>query len=109
MSILTINKSRFAVKVSFTKDKMIVFLEDGREVSVPLEWFPMIAKCNNGAIKKVAVHRKWRRYSLGRNRRRHISRTTFGLNKLLLTQIALHKPQTLTANKHFEKTILKHS
>ncbi|MAN29085.1 MULTISPECIES: DUF2442 domain-containing protein [Mesonia] len=42
MSILTINKSKFAVEVSFSKDKMTVFLEDGRELSVPLEWFPRL-------------------------------------------------------------------
>lgn len=54
MSILTINKSRFAVDVSFTKDKMIVFLEDGRELSVPLEWFPRL---RNATIKQL---NKWR-------------------------------------------------
>ncbi|MCB9202565.1 MAG: DUF2442 domain-containing protein [Flavobacteriales bacterium] len=42
MSILTITKSKFAVEVSFTKGKMIIFLEDGRELSVPLEWFPSL-------------------------------------------------------------------
>jgi hypothetical protein len=42
MSILTINKSRFAVELSFTLDKMVVLLEDGREISVPLEWFPRL-------------------------------------------------------------------
>lgn len=39
MSILTINKSKFATDLSFTETKMIVQLEDGRELSVPLEWF----------------------------------------------------------------------
>lgn len=54
MSILTINKSRFAVEVSFTKDKMVVFLEDGRELSVPLEWFPRL---RNATIEQL---NKWR-------------------------------------------------
>lgn len=39
MSTLIINKSNLASNVSFTSDKMTVFFEDGRELSVPLEWF----------------------------------------------------------------------
>lgn len=39
MSISVINKSRFATDLSFTETKMIVQFEDGRELSVPLEWF----------------------------------------------------------------------
>ena len=39
MSISTINKSRLATNVHFSDSKMIVLLEDGRELSVPLEWF----------------------------------------------------------------------
>lgn len=31
-----------AVDVQFTEDAMIVSLSDGREVSVPLEWFPRL-------------------------------------------------------------------
>lgn len=31
-----------AVDVQFTDDAMIVSLSDGREVSVPLEWFPRL-------------------------------------------------------------------
>lgn len=31
-----------AVDVRFTDDAMIVSLSDGREVSVPLEWFPRL-------------------------------------------------------------------
>ena len=42
MSISTINKSKIATAVSFTKDKMIVLLKDGRELSIPLEWFPRL-------------------------------------------------------------------
>lgn len=39
MSILTVNKSKFATNLSFTDSKMIVEFEDGRELSIPLEWF----------------------------------------------------------------------
>ncbi|MPR34224.1 DUF2442 domain-containing protein [Salmonirosea aquatica] len=42
MSILTISKSSNATDLSFTPDKMNVFLEDGRELAVPLEWFPAL-------------------------------------------------------------------
>ena len=39
MSFSMINKSKIAADVSFTASKMIVLLEDGRELSLPLEWF----------------------------------------------------------------------
>ena len=44
MSTLTVNKSQNAVNVQFTDTKMIIWLEDGRELSVPLEWFPKLKK-----------------------------------------------------------------
>lgn len=31
-----------AVNVHFTDDALVVQLSDGREVSVPLEWFPLL-------------------------------------------------------------------
>lgn len=39
MSTSIINKSARAINLKFTDTAMIVFLEDGREISVPLEWF----------------------------------------------------------------------
>ncbi len=54
MSISTINKSRFATDLSFTETKMIIQLEDGRELSVPLEWF---AKLRNATKEQLE---KWR-------------------------------------------------
>ena len=39
MNSLLVNKSKNAINVAFSDSKMIVFLEDGRELSVPLEWF----------------------------------------------------------------------
>jgi hypothetical protein len=39
MNSLIVNKSKNAINVAFSNSKMIVFLEDGRELSVPLEWF----------------------------------------------------------------------
>ncbi len=46
MNISIINKSKLAQDVSFTEDKMIVFLEDGRELSVPLDWFPRLREAS---------------------------------------------------------------
>ena len=42
MSFLTINKSKLATDLIFTEDKMTVILEDGRELAVPLVWFPRL-------------------------------------------------------------------
>lgn len=42
MSILAINKSTKATKVSFDEFRFYVLLEDGREISIPLDWFPVI-------------------------------------------------------------------
>lgn len=39
MNSLVFNKSKRAVAVSFHAKKMKIFLEDGRQISVPLEWF----------------------------------------------------------------------
>jgi len=50
MSTLIINKSHNAIDVSFTETKMTVFLEDGRELSIPLEWFPRL---RNATIKQL--------------------------------------------------------
>jgi hypothetical protein len=44
MSILEIKVEPFAVDVSFTADDLIVRLADGRQVSVPLTWFPRLSK-----------------------------------------------------------------
>lgn len=54
MSILTIHKSKFATDLSFTESKMIVQFEDGRELSVPLEWFH---KLRNATKEQLG---KWR-------------------------------------------------
>ena len=51
MSISVINKSRFATDLSFTETKMIVHLEDGRELSVPLEWFQKLRNASNEQLE----------------------------------------------------------
>jgi hypothetical protein len=42
MSTLTINKSGNAVEIWFDKLKMFVLLDDGREIAIPLDWFPKL-------------------------------------------------------------------
>jgi hypothetical protein len=42
MSTLTINKSGNAVEIWFDKLKMFVLLNDGREIAIPLDWFPSL-------------------------------------------------------------------
>jgi hypothetical protein len=52
MNSLVIKKSIRAVDVTFQDEKMKIFLEDGREIAIPLEWFSRlrnatIAQLNN--------------------------------------------------------------
>lgn len=54
MNTLTKLKSNLAVDVSFSVDKMTVFLEDGREVSIPLEW---VSSLRDASIEDL---NKWR-------------------------------------------------
>jgi hypothetical protein len=44
MSSLEIKVEPFAVDVSFTADDLIVRLADGRQVSVPMAWFPRLSR-----------------------------------------------------------------
>lgn len=46
MSILTSYKSSNAVDIWFDQLKMFVRLDDGREVAIPLEWFPKLRDAN---------------------------------------------------------------
>ena len=51
MHTLTINKSWAAQNLWFTDYKMILSLEDGRELSVPLEWFPKLRNASKAQLK----------------------------------------------------------
>jgi len=42
MSTLTVNKSTNATEVWFKELKMFVRLDDGREIAVPIDWFPRL-------------------------------------------------------------------
>ncbi|MBG6110805.1 hypothetical protein H4V97_002171 [Flavobacterium sp. CG_23.5] len=52
MSFSVISKSKNAIDIVFSESKMIVFLEDGRELAVPLEWFPRLRKATEEQLKK---------------------------------------------------------
>lgn len=52
MNTLTVKKSYNAVNVLFSNTKMTVILEDGRELSVPLEWFPRLRKASVEQLSK---------------------------------------------------------
>ncbi len=40
-----------ATKVWFTKDMLYVQLQDGREIGVPLLWFPRLRKASEAQLK----------------------------------------------------------
>ena len=52
MSTLTVKIEPLATDVSFTKDSLCVILADGREVIVPLEWFPRLRDATDRQRKK---------------------------------------------------------
>jgi len=42
MNTITVNKSAIASDVWFTDVKMNVLLDDGREIAIPIDWFPRL-------------------------------------------------------------------
>jgi hypothetical protein len=42
MNITVINKSALAKDLWFDEVKMYILLDDGRELGIPLEWFPRL-------------------------------------------------------------------
>ena len=47
MIILTLNKLTNAVNVWFDDIKMVVILEDGSELNLPIGWFPSLRDATN--------------------------------------------------------------
>lgn len=43
MAVAAVDVQPLAVSVDFTGDMMVVSLADGREIAVPLDWFPDLA------------------------------------------------------------------
>jgi len=51
MSISVIHKSKLAQDLKFSKDTMTIYLEDGRILTVPLEWFPKLRDANQQQLR----------------------------------------------------------
>jgi hypothetical protein len=51
MSSLPVKVEALATDVSFTNDSLRVALADGREITVPLEWFARLRDANNDERK----------------------------------------------------------
>jgi hypothetical protein len=52
MSLSIISKSKNAINIVFSDSRTIVFLEEGRQLSVPLEWFPRLRKASREQLEK---------------------------------------------------------
>lgn len=52
MSFSVISKSKNAIDIIFSDSKIIFILEDGRELGVPLEWFPRLRKATVEQLNK---------------------------------------------------------
>ncbi|MFC5624106.1 DUF2442 domain-containing protein [Algoriphagus winogradskyi] len=50
MSTLTKFKSNQASSLSFSESKMKISMEDGREISIPLEWFPTLKNASDAEL-----------------------------------------------------------
>jgi len=50
MNSLVIKKSIRAVDVIFQDEKMKIFLEDGREIAIPLEWFSRLRNATTAQL-----------------------------------------------------------
>ncbi len=46
MTTLSIDQDVFAQSVAFTDDSLVVHLDDGRSVSVPLAWYPRLQRAS---------------------------------------------------------------
>lgn len=52
MNTLTTNKLYLATDISFTNEKMVIYFQDGRELAIPLEWFPKLRSASIEQLKK---------------------------------------------------------
>jgi hypothetical protein len=52
MSVLQITKSAIAVDIWFDDIKMYLILDDGRELTVPINWFPSLRDATPDQRKK---------------------------------------------------------
>ena len=55
MSTTAVERIPLAESVSFGPNEMLVNLIDGRRVSVPLEWFPELAKATRAQLENYKL------------------------------------------------------
>lgn len=55
MTTLVIERDVFAQSVRFTEDSLIVHLDDGRSLSVPLTWYPRLLDGTKGERENCAL------------------------------------------------------
>ena len=55
MSTTTVERTPLAADVTFTSDEMTVALVDGRRLSVPLAWFPRLARATTDQLRKFEL------------------------------------------------------
>ncbi|MFP4132834.1 MAG: DUF2442 domain-containing protein [Halothece sp.] len=55
MNTLKIEKHPLAQEVEITEDDLIVYLVDGRKLSVPLIWFPKLEKATKQQLENYEI------------------------------------------------------
>jgi hypothetical protein len=55
MSTLVVERRPLATKLVFIADEMTVELADGRRLSVPMVWFPRLAKADRGDLENYEL------------------------------------------------------
>ena len=56
-TFITRNETTYATQVVVTEDTLIVDLDDGRTISVPLSWFPLLGKGEKDSTPFLKVRR----------------------------------------------------
>lgn len=47
MNTLVLEKEPVAIDIQLTEEKLVIELEDGRSISIPLAWYPRLAHATN--------------------------------------------------------------
>lgn len=55
MSTLAVETHALAESVEFTDNDMVVFLVDGRKVTVPIVWFPRLANATKSQLENYEL------------------------------------------------------
>jgi hypothetical protein len=55
MGTLALNADERVASVEFTDDFLVVGLMDGRQISVPLEWYPRLASASPSALSNWEI------------------------------------------------------